>query len=361
MDVQAPHDKLFKSFFSHKNIAKNFLENYLPEEIKRAINFDTLYLENATYVDKELQESFSDMLYIADINQKEGYLYFLFEHKSYQGSDISLQLLKYMVSIWTKANKGIKGSRLNKLPVIIPIVIYHGQTKWDIEKNFKILIKEYETLKNEIQKYIPDYEYLVYDISSFTDDEIKGAVELQILMKMFKAVSKQNITGIIETLVEAGIYFERLEEANRGVEYFEILINYLFGSRVNFTKENLETVIKKIENTYPKGSDIVNTLAEIFREEGIEKGRAEGMALAEVFREEGKAEGIAKGIVKGKAEGKAEGRAETLIKLYAKKLGTLPTSLQDNIKKASLSTLDELEEAIFEINSIKGLEEIFKE
>ncbi|WP_422674112.1 Rpn family recombination-promoting nuclease/putative transposase [Caldifermentibacillus hisashii] len=42
--------------------------------------------------------------------QKYGYLYFLFEHKSYPDKGISLQLLKYMVEIWEAKIKKTRAS-----------------------------------------------------------------------------------------------------------------------------------------------------------------------------------------------------------------------------------------------------------
>jgi predicted transposase/invertase (TIGR01784 family) len=80
-----------------------------------------------SFIDKKLRESFSDLLFSVDINSRQGYIYFLFEHKSYPVTDIAFQLLKYMTEIWnTKVNK----EKAEELPIIIPLVIYHGKTAW---------------------------------------------------------------------------------------------------------------------------------------------------------------------------------------------------------------------------------------
>ena len=74
--------------------------------------------------------------------------------------------------------------------------------------------------------------------------------------------------------------------------------------------------------------------------------------------EKGKAEGKAEGRAEGKAEGRAEGRAEMLIKLFTKKFGVLPASLQDSIRNAALPVLDLLAENIFELNSLEEVIEL---
>lgn len=99
MRLQTPHDKLFKRFFRYTDITKDFLKNYLPVEIRDMLDLDTINLENSNHIDKDLKETFSDMLFSVDINDESGYLYLLFEHKSYGSGDVSLQLLKYIIEI----------------------------------------------------------------------------------------------------------------------------------------------------------------------------------------------------------------------------------------------------------------------
>jgi predicted transposase/invertase (TIGR01784 family) len=105
MKIQNPHDRFFKETFGKVEVAKDFLNNYLPENIIKVIDVDTLEPQKDSFVNEELQEGFSDLLFKANINNREGYIYFLFEHKSYTSKDIAFQLLKYMVEIWEAKSK----------------------------------------------------------------------------------------------------------------------------------------------------------------------------------------------------------------------------------------------------------------
>ncbi len=334
MSTPTPHDALFKKFFGNIEITKDFLENYLPKEIRNMVDLDTLYLESTSHVDKKLKEIFSDLLFTVNIDGKEGYLYFLFEHKSYISIDISLQILKYMVEIWIKAFKEIKGVKLGKLPVIIPIVIYNGKDRWNIDENLGILIKDYDELSKEIKKHIPNYEYLMYDITGYTDEQIKGAVELQIFIKIAKAVSTNDTELIKKVLIEAAMYYGKLEKASGKAEYFEILLTYVSNTNVDFTKEDLHTVMIEVERVYPEGSDIVSS-------------------LAERLREEGRLEGIEKGIEKGERK--------TLIKnvttLLTIKFGAIPEDMKEKILKLDTTTLNLI---LTEIFRYENLDEIKK-
>ncbi len=53
--IPIPHDALFKQFLTDPRVAKDFLETYLPDKIKRLCNFNTLKLEPSSYVEKNLR------------------------------------------------------------------------------------------------------------------------------------------------------------------------------------------------------------------------------------------------------------------------------------------------------------------
>lgn len=76
------------------------MTNYLPKEVLQIIDLETISPQKDSYIEKELEETFSDLLFKTKIEEKEGYIYFLFEHKSYPSDKISIQLLKYIIKIW---------------------------------------------------------------------------------------------------------------------------------------------------------------------------------------------------------------------------------------------------------------------
>jgi predicted transposase/invertase (TIGR01784 family) len=62
---------------------------------------ESLVVSKDSFVDKELREHFSDIIYQVDLKQGDSaYIYLLFEHKSYSDPLIALHLLRYMIKIW---------------------------------------------------------------------------------------------------------------------------------------------------------------------------------------------------------------------------------------------------------------------
>ena len=92
--IEQAHDKLFKETFGNVEIAKDFMSGYLPTSVLDIVDLDTLEPQKDSFITKELQEVFSDLLFRVDINNREGYIYFLFEHKSYKDKLVIFQLLR---------------------------------------------------------------------------------------------------------------------------------------------------------------------------------------------------------------------------------------------------------------------------
>ena len=117
-----PHDALFKRVFGQVEKAQAFLS----ESLKESIDFKSLQIEPGEYINRKLGDTSSDLLYSAKFKNSENslYFYFLFEHKSTVDRGLPQQLLGYMNRIWKKLDRKIN------LPVIMPILFYHGTEKW---------------------------------------------------------------------------------------------------------------------------------------------------------------------------------------------------------------------------------------
>ncbi|KJV92651.1 RPE1 domain protein [Rickettsia bellii str. RML Mogi] len=69
------HDKFFQKALSNPIVAREFFEEYLPTEIKALFSPTTLTLENDSFIDPNLKESITDVLYSARINNRDCYIY----------------------------------------------------------------------------------------------------------------------------------------------------------------------------------------------------------------------------------------------------------------------------------------------
>jgi predicted transposase/invertase (TIGR01784 family) len=166
MEIQNVHDKFFKETFSRVDIAINFLEEMVNDSFVQKLHLHTLKLENGSYIDEKLEESFADIIYTCQYGEENRTvkIALLYEHKSYREEYPHWQLVKYMVNVW---QSGLKQKKVKPIP-IIPIVIYHGKAKW----KYQSMREYFENLDEDFFKYIPDFEYHLVDLSKFSDKKI---------------------------------------------------------------------------------------------------------------------------------------------------------------------------------------------
>lgn len=58
-----PHDAAFRSFLANPDVARDFLELHLPAEYRQLCDLSTLKLEPATFVEPDLHQYASDILW----------------------------------------------------------------------------------------------------------------------------------------------------------------------------------------------------------------------------------------------------------------------------------------------------------
>jgi predicted transposase/invertase (TIGR01784 family) len=204
-----------------------------------------------------------------------------------------------MIGIWELYLK--QNEKAKYLPVIIPLVIYHGKLKWSINESFVSLFEE----PSDMEEYIPDFKYNLYDISHMPDEEIRGTPLLKIFLTTFKYIYSPELK---KKLWEIFKLFLELSDKSQVSEYLEVLLRYLFNSPGDYSKDEIREQVTRI---LEGGGDVMQTIAQQLREEG----RHEGIKIGE---EKGIKIGEEKGIKIGEKIGKEDNAKETAIRMLKK-------------------------------------------
>jgi len=266
--ISNPHDSFVRQVLSKIENARDFLENYLPEHVVKHLDLSTVKLEKETFIDQQLREVRSDLLF--KLKLKDGAkasIYLLFEHKSYPEPLISLDILRYMVRIWDQWLKQDKS--LKQLPSIIPLVLYHGGREWNISRDFSGLITDSEKFK----EFIPNFRYSLCDLSNYSDEELKrGAAMLQ---GAFMTLKYSRSDRLLEKLPDIFDVFVEIIETPSGLEAIKTVLHYLSKGTDKIKEEDLKHALKEVFKD--KGDDIMPTLAEKWMQQGVEQGIVQGM------------------------------------------------------------------------------------
>ncbi len=260
--LNSPHDRFFKAVFGRAEVAAEFLARYLPSAVAETLDWATLRAEKDSFLDIELAQHPTDLLYAVDVRGGSmGYIPVLFEHKSYVESRINLDLLRYRVRIWEHwLNAGNSGL----LPVIVPVVVYHGAATWRVSRQFADGVAAPLALR----ECVPECVYYLVDLSACRDEDLRGAVILHsallTLKYIFRDDLRERLPGILALL-------RALEQSSSGLDYLHTLLRYLAqaASTDRLSDEDLRRVVMQ---TLSGGVEQMMTIAEQWVQEGLGRG-----------------------------------------------------------------------------------------
>ncbi len=273
--ISNKHDKFFKEMFSYVENARHLIQVNFPPDILQKLDLNSLYLEDKSYIDSKLEEGFSDLVYSCNYGKnKKVKINLLFEHKSKQSDNDEAQILYYIASANMQAKKQQKHRE-----VILPIVFYHGQKPWR-KRPYHKLFGETDTV---LQKYIPAFNYVLIDLSQFTDEQIdalylqKDILRTAILLFKYIQNTRETILKIEKIFNFAETFSENQESENQ----LKTIFIYLFN---NLNKEEAMKTIEKLNKTNIRKTKGFVSYADTLLQEGRQEGRQEG-------KEEGRQEG----------------------------------------------------------------------
>jgi hypothetical protein len=153
------------------------------------------------------------------------------------------------------------------------MVVYHGKSKWQKKR-----MKEYFDIDdNWFFRFIPNFDYLLTDLSSYTDSQIKSgifqraAIEIGLLMQK-NIFNEKKLAMHLKDFIGIGRLYFRQEE---GLKFLESVLRYLFSS----TEIAVDDALKSIEMIDGRAKETLMTTAEKLIEQGLQRGLERGSLL----------------------------------------------------------------------------------
>lgn len=160
-----PHDATFQQFLRQPDIARDFIELHLSVELRALCDLSTLKLECSSFVEENLRQYFSDVLYSMKTTAgDEGYVHILIEHQSTPDKHMAFRLIRYAVAAMQRhLDAGHK-----KLPLVIPVLFYMGKrSPYPYSTNW---LQEFTDPVQAQKLYSSDFPLV--DITLIPDDDI---------------------------------------------------------------------------------------------------------------------------------------------------------------------------------------------
>lgn len=272
------HDKLVKNILKDKVEILKFINQFITSKLN--ILPDDLIKFTNSYITKKYKSKEADLVY----KLRGQDIFLLIEHQSSVDNRMPYRILNYCIDIMYEWCKSKKMKQIKKYPIIVPIVIYTGDKKWTVPKNFS----ETQICTSVLKNYKIDIQYNLIDINRLSDDFL---LEKQTMfgygMLIEKAKNKNELMEKLESIIQNCNNKQHLKE-------LEDIILYALNDAI--CDINQEEILEKINKKV--GEENMSTL--------VERLAAENRRILKQGREEGIKTGIKTGMKNGIQKQKSE-------------------------------------------------------
>lgn len=272
------HDQLFRKALENPMVAHELLQTHMPSDVFALMDMSTLKLEKESFVETDLTNSISDVLFSAKFNGDDGYIHILLEHQSSADHFMAFRLFKYMINICDRHLR--LNPKAKQLPLVYPLIIFNGSKTYNAARN----IWELFTDKTKAKQFWTE-DHKVVNVREIPDEELKKRVWSGILEFFLKHIHERNL---LKRWQEVKDLLPELIKVRIGRDYLETVLYYTLTHIEKKDKMELKELLR---NSIKKdGEELMTSLAEAWLQDGIKIGEAKGIAM-------------------GKAMGEARGRA----------------------------------------------------
>ena len=319
-----PHDSLFKKTFSVIEHAAAELRAVLPPKLVARLDFSTLALRPGSYIDEALSGSESDLLFSVKVSGKPALLYLLFEHQSTPDKLMPLRLLSYIVRILMRDVAEAKsGSDALPLPVVIPVVLHHGEGGWSAATRLEDLFDRELVEDLGISELIPRLSFVLDDLTHLSDEDLEqralGLVPTLTLWAFRDVRSGARLSRSLQRWIAALV---ELEAAANGREAFWTILRYIAAVADDTVTASLIQAMDAARTGVK--DDVMTTLAE-------------------------------KWTAEGEARGRSQAKADILRKQLTLRFGALPETTELRIMNASEAELDRWVERVLSADTLEAV------
>jgi len=274
-NLPSPHNNYFHFALSHLPNARCLIESQMPPEVLRELKLETLAIVPGSFVASDLRDRHSDLLLSAELANplkttkrkavQRALIYTLLEHKIEPEPLTVLQLLAYLVRIWEKLIR-------DGLPLcpIIPLVVYHGESRWTVARQMSELIPAPPALF----EYQVQFGFPLLDLSQLSDDEIPGEQLLQSALALLKYSRSSQLPEKLRRILE-------LLSSSLGDQPVEVWIHaigvYVMAVNKQIGSEELSKIVQSVFPTQIEPGSLADRLLTEGEARGLEKGMEKGM------------------------------------------------------------------------------------
>lgn len=346
------HDSGYKLLFSHPEMVKDLLTGFVHDDWVGQCDFDSLEKVNGSYVSDDLRSREDDAIWRIRWGDDWLYLYLLLEFQSTVDHFMAVRILNYVSLLYQDLIRSERLTSRDKLPPVLPIVLYNGETRWRAPVNLQALM---HLPPKGLEAFQPQASYLLLDEGSYGNAELSRINNLvSALFQLENSRGSEDIREVLKCLLE----WLKAPEQTSLRRAFTVWIG-----RVLLPAKAPSEPIKEfndLQEVHTMLAERVKQWVQEWKEEGLQEGLQEGRQKGlQEGRQKGLQEGIREGIREGLEQGRQQGiqigEAKTLLKLITLKFGPAPDWVVNKVSVADKEQLDVWVERVITAKSVEQL------
>ncbi|KPA10474.1 Transposase (putative), YhgA-like protein [Candidatus Magnetomorum sp. HK-1] len=235
-DVSNPHGKFIRHLLSRQEIASQFFKAVIPDTNQQFLDITALEISKDQFVDDDLNQQLSDMLFrVYRTDLIPAYIYLLFQHKGNPEPLISYLLLRYMERIWEQT---ISQGLIGHMPLVIPVIMYNGSTKWNVPEQFMNLFGD----AKDLSLFLPDFQYIMCDLSQFSEKNMPENAILKTGMHMLKGINDNDFQDKLPQYLS---HLKGSLESDQTKRFLSYAIEYIC-SCTSMNEKDIQSLIEEV-------------------------------------------------------------------------------------------------------------------
>jgi predicted transposase/invertase (TIGR01784 family) len=242
--ITNPHDQFFRKAMEDKRVAMAFLKDHLPSYLCCKIDFNTLVLQPRSQTNAVRRESIVDVLFKTMIDGREAYIYLLLEHQSTPDPLMSFRVIEYTVNA---IHEHLKKHKTTKIPLIYPLVVYHGRP-YEFITDIRDLVDAPRELVDRY--FLKPFQLL--DLSKIDDEVLKQNVWSGIMTFVLKHIFERDMLPFLQDIASL---LKKIDE-NDGQDLLGIVLQYII-ERAELSDKNAFFELINANISYETGGEIM--------------------------------------------------------------------------------------------------------
>ena len=327
------HDAIYRRLFGHETMVEDLLRRFVGGDWIERLRFDTLELVPGHYVSQDLRHREDDRIWrlqylpeSAPEDREEPawfYVYLLLEFQSTSHRFMALRLLVYLGLLYQDLASKLTADQ--KLPPILPVVLYNGKSAWTAPLRLEDLV---EDAPKSIVGYQPRFTYFLLDEARYPSEALQAPESpVSAVLRMEQAAKPDDLVYEIGRLLE-------MVESSDDLQWLreEFLI---WLKRVILPRRFPEAKIKELRD--------------------LEELRTMLEETVEGWTREWEAQGYRKGLETGLKTGLGDGARHLFLRLLDAKFGAPSEEVRQRVVAADLEQVERWSERLLDARTLDAL------